>query len=197
MPPNGGFGGNTGIHDAYNLAWKLAYVLNGVAGVGLLDSYERERLPVGRFTVEQAYTRYVTRTATYLGATDFEPLAPDFNVELGYVHHSDAVIGDNPDQIHVDPRETRAEPGTRAPHVWLEDERAGRISTLDLFGHAMVLLTTEPGAWQVPGVEVHGVDDRVARPTTFMTVPRCLSVPTVWWRGEARAKRAPMVCGGR
>ncbi len=162
MPPNGGFGGNTGIHDAYNLAWKLAYVLDGVAGVGLLGSYESERLPVGRFTVEQAYTRYVPRTATYLGATDFEPLAPDFNVELGYVHHSDAVIGDNPDQIHMDPRETRAAPGTRAPHVWLEDERGARISTLDLFGHAMVLLTTDPTAWQAPGVQVHAVDERVA-----------------------------------
>ncbi len=34
MPPNGGFGGNTGIHDAHNLAWKLAMVLKGVAGPG-------------------------------------------------------------------------------------------------------------------------------------------------------------------
>jgi 2-polyprenyl-6-methoxyphenol hydroxylase-like FAD-dependent oxidoreductase len=29
MPPNGGFGGNTGIHDGHNLAWKLALVLKG------------------------------------------------------------------------------------------------------------------------------------------------------------------------
>ena len=34
MPPNGGFGGNTGIHDAHNLAWKLALALNGQAGDG-------------------------------------------------------------------------------------------------------------------------------------------------------------------
>jgi 2-polyprenyl-6-methoxyphenol hydroxylase-like FAD-dependent oxidoreductase len=40
MPPNGGFGGNTGIHDAHNLAWKLAFAVRGVAGAGLLDSYE-------------------------------------------------------------------------------------------------------------------------------------------------------------
>jgi 2-polyprenyl-6-methoxyphenol hydroxylase-like FAD-dependent oxidoreductase len=32
MPPNGGFGGNTGIADAHNLAWKLALVLGGQAG---------------------------------------------------------------------------------------------------------------------------------------------------------------------
>ena len=31
MPPNGGFGGNTGIHDAHNLAWKLAQVIQGHA----------------------------------------------------------------------------------------------------------------------------------------------------------------------
>jgi len=61
MPPNGGFGGNTGIHDAHNLAWKLAFVLRGVADPSLLDTYEMERRPVGKFTVEQAYTRYVTR----------------------------------------------------------------------------------------------------------------------------------------
>ena len=34
MPPNGGFGGNTGVQDAHNLAWKLALVLNGVAARG-------------------------------------------------------------------------------------------------------------------------------------------------------------------
>ena len=32
MPPNGGYGGNTGIHDGHNLAWKLALVLKGIAG---------------------------------------------------------------------------------------------------------------------------------------------------------------------
>ena len=89
MPPNGGFGGNTGIHDAHNLAWKLALVLQGrSAGPGLLESYEAERKPVGKFTVEQAYTRYVTRTAPYLGAKDFQPPANDFNIELGYLYRS-------------------------------------------------------------------------------------------------------------
>ena len=89
MPPNGGSGGNIGVHDAHhNLAWKLALVLRGVAGRGLLDSYEPERKPVAKFTVEQAYARYVTRTATYLGVKDYEPLANDFNVELGYIYQS-------------------------------------------------------------------------------------------------------------
>ena len=63
MPPNGGFGGNTGVQDAHNLAWKLAHVLKGKAGPELLATYEWERRPVAQFTVEQAYSRYVTRTA--------------------------------------------------------------------------------------------------------------------------------------
>jgi hypothetical protein len=46
-PPTGGQGMNTGIQDAYNLAWKLALVLNGDAPEALLDSYEAERRPVG------------------------------------------------------------------------------------------------------------------------------------------------------
>lgn len=46
-PPTGGQGMNTGIQDAYNLAWKLALVLAGRATPALLDSYEAERRPVG------------------------------------------------------------------------------------------------------------------------------------------------------
>src|SRR5262245_42860429 len=42
MPPTGGFGGNTGIADAHNLAWKLALLLEGVAGPGLLATYDAE-----------------------------------------------------------------------------------------------------------------------------------------------------------
>ncbi len=38
MPPTGGFGGNTGVADAHNLAWKLAMVLEGTAGSPLLDT---------------------------------------------------------------------------------------------------------------------------------------------------------------
>ena len=41
VPPNGGYGGNTGILDARNLAWKLAAVVNGEAGTGLLDTLRR------------------------------------------------------------------------------------------------------------------------------------------------------------
>jgi putative polyketide hydroxylase len=47
MTPRGGTGMNTAIHDAYDLAWKLGWVLRGWAELSLLDSYEAERRPVG------------------------------------------------------------------------------------------------------------------------------------------------------
>ncbi len=52
-PPTGGQGMNTGIQDAYNLAWKLALVLRGGADPALLDSYEAERRPVGKETIDR------------------------------------------------------------------------------------------------------------------------------------------------
>src|SRR4249919_618550 len=45
MPPTGGFGGNTGIQDAHNIAWKLALVVQGLAGAALVDTYNSERQP--------------------------------------------------------------------------------------------------------------------------------------------------------
>ncbi|MFC5382009.1 FAD-dependent oxidoreductase [Aquipuribacter nitratireducens] len=53
-PPSNGLGSNTSIQDAYNLAWKLAHVLRGQAGTGLLDSYEPERAPVAEQIVLRA-----------------------------------------------------------------------------------------------------------------------------------------------
>lgn len=73
MPPTGGFGGNTGIADAHNLAWKLAAVLDGSAGPGLLASYDAERRPSAALTVEQAYTRYVLRVDSTLPQEDLAP----------------------------------------------------------------------------------------------------------------------------
>lgn len=53
-PPTGGLGLNSAIHDGYNLAWKLALVLEGRAGDALLDSYEAERKPVDQDNVNAA-----------------------------------------------------------------------------------------------------------------------------------------------
>jgi 2,4-dichlorophenol 6-monooxygenase len=53
-PPSNGLGSNTSVQDAYNLGWKLAFVLSGQAGEGLLDSYDAERAPVGKQIVLRA-----------------------------------------------------------------------------------------------------------------------------------------------
>ena len=42
------------MQDAFNLAWKVAFVVKGYAGAGLLDSYTAERAPVGKQIVARA-----------------------------------------------------------------------------------------------------------------------------------------------
>jgi 2-polyprenyl-6-methoxyphenol hydroxylase-like FAD-dependent oxidoreductase len=61
--PVGAQGMNTGLQDAYNLAWKLALVTAGTARESLLDTYEEERLPVARRllnTTDQAFRLVVS-----------------------------------------------------------------------------------------------------------------------------------------
>lgn len=53
-PPSSGLGSNTCMQDAFNLAWKLAYVVKGFASPALLDSYTLERQPVGAQVVARA-----------------------------------------------------------------------------------------------------------------------------------------------
>jgi 2-polyprenyl-6-methoxyphenol hydroxylase-like FAD-dependent oxidoreductase len=52
--PAGGQGMNTGMQDAFNLAWKLAAVVNGLSGEKLLDSYSAERSEVGEHVLADA-----------------------------------------------------------------------------------------------------------------------------------------------
>ena len=127
---------------------------------GLLDSYDAERPPLGRLTVEQAYTRYATRVVPERGTDDAEPFIDDLTMELGLVVRSRAVVGDGSipeDVLHIPPSEVRGQPGTRAAHVALGADR----STLDLFGRGFVMLRPAgPGAgeWAPRGVEAHIVD---------------------------------------
>ena len=149
MPPNGGFGGNTGIHDAHNIAWKLALVLAGHADYRLLETYARDRRPVAAFTVEQAFSRYVARTAPWLDSTQ-KPAAmvDDLHIELGYLYGS-------PLGAHSDPRTTTGMPGSRAPHLWLT--RSGkRVSTIDLTGDYLLLAGADGADWIRAAAEVAG-----------------------------------------
>ena len=53
-PPSNGLGMNTCVQDAFNLAWKMAYVIRGFANPSLLESYNSERVPVGEQIVHRA-----------------------------------------------------------------------------------------------------------------------------------------------
>ena len=122
MPPTGGFGGNTGIQDAHNIAWKLAWCLQGKAGPALVDTYDQERQPAGMQAIEQAYNRYVLRSDPDLGTEGMHEAIPDMHVEFNR-YRSTAVIPD-PDYVDdgaldIDPRQSYGLPGTRAPHVEL------------------------------------------------------------------------------
>jgi putative polyketide hydroxylase len=146
VPPTGGFGANTGIQDAHNLAWKLAAVVRGEAGPALLDTYHDERQPVGLLTMGQALVRWGSRVG---GGTDVGEVPLDYaTIAFGYRYQSAAVIEAPADaRPALPPAELTGQPGTRAPHVWLERD-GEHLSTIDLFGRGYVLLTgADCGAW--------------------------------------------------
>lgn len=53
-PPSSGLGSNTCMQDAYNLAWKLAFIIRGWASMPLAETYSAERAPVGKQIVDRA-----------------------------------------------------------------------------------------------------------------------------------------------
>jgi 2-polyprenyl-6-methoxyphenol hydroxylase-like FAD-dependent oxidoreductase len=176
MPPTGGYGGNTGVHDAFNLAWKLAFVLDGRAGPGLLATYEAERQPVARLTVEQAYARYVLRLDKSLGTDDLAPIVEDALIDLGYRLRSSGIARepDDDDAGWEDPRSPTGRPGFRAPHVELV-RNGSQLSTLDLSGTGFVLFT---GADGHPWVEAaSAVADALGVPVDVLRIGADLEDP--------------------
>ncbi|MFI5633264.1 FAD-dependent oxidoreductase [Streptomyces sp. NPDC051664] len=158
MSPTGAFGSNTGIQDAHNLAWKLAAVLRGEAGPGLLGTYEAERQPVARATSERASARSAEHShpgyAPPPGAGGGKQggLLP---VALGYRYVRGAVVGADPEQPVV-PRglQLTGDPGSRAPHLWVR-QSGERKSTLDLYERSFVLLCDgADAAWRRAAVRV-------------------------------------------
>ncbi|WP_242614004.1 FAD-dependent monooxygenase [Actinomadura roseirufa] len=145
-PPAGGFGANTGIHDAHNLAWKLAARLAGWGGEDLLDTYHDERHAVGSAMAEQAMVRNRIRHG-YADDEVRRQMVDDIVITLGYRYTSQAVARPEPAPVLTAPLTLDGSPGTRAPHLWLERD-GNRISTVDLFWDSFVLLTgPDGGAW--------------------------------------------------
>ncbi|MEU4498038.1 FAD-dependent monooxygenase [Streptomyces sp. NPDC023998] len=166
MPPTGAFGASTGIQDAHNLTWKLAAVLDRTAGQGLLDTYEAERRPVARFTIDYALAELQGRSATD-GHEDGQEVSYAAAI-LGYRYKAGALLpekGDEQAPPAIDPRRL-GRPGTRAPHLALRKD-GKELSVLDLFGESLVLLTgPEATGWEHaagPAAQRLGVDIDVHR----------------------------------
>ena len=160
--PTGGYGGNTGVQDAHNLAWKLAAVLKGKAGEGLLTTYNDERQPAALQMIQQGYQRYVTRSDPDLGMEGVKQQIPDVHVEFNR-YRSAAVLVEtdyvDDGQMDIDPRESFALPGTRAPHVGIMD-KGNLSSTIDLFGKNFVLLTAYAGEkWEKISADIAQATD--------------------------------------
>ncbi|KAF5986760.1 monooxygenase [Fusarium bulbicola] len=144
LPPNrGGYGANTGIADAHNIAWKLASVLRGESSPELLDTYDVERRPVADVRHDQIfaredYKRYVV-DKEWPGKN--VEIMGDMAMELGYFYNSKAIVGGPDGSVPVKrPDEWNGQPGTRAPHIALE---GGHVSTLDCFGTSWVVISKE------------------------------------------------------
>ena len=158
--PTGGFGMNTGIGDAVDLAWKIEAVLKGWGGPQLLASYERERRPVGLGNTLEAADNYdrsgeifiqpaaleepgpAGEAARAAAASKLPPKIKHFapiGVHLGYHYENSPIIvpdGTTPPAFDAARYSPSARPGHRAPHAWLSHNR----STLDLFGCGFCLM---------------------------------------------------------
>jgi hypothetical protein len=156
--PDGGVGMNTGVASAHNVAWKVGAVAAGWAGEALLDTYEQERRAVAQRNVDYSAGRGegLLKMAQAVRAGDLETVRAAIaargvmgtrqGMDLGYTYSSASIIPDGSELPAVaDPMRDyiqNARPGSRAPHLWLEDGR----STLDLFGEGMVLISGSQGA---------------------------------------------------
>lgn len=145
VPAPGGLGGNTAVMDGFYLAWKLAAVVRGLAGPGLLDSHDAERRPVSDMIAEQQFINTVVRMAPELadGNDDIAALIDPVTQVFGYRCAHGAVAREPGDEAELleDPTMPTGRPGSRAPYVPLE--RDGRpSSTTELFGAGFVLLTS-------------------------------------------------------
>jgi len=175
--PAGGFGATTGIQDAFNLAWKLALVLSRKADARLLDSYEEERLPIGKLAVEQTLLRNSYRVGT--GERTF---LDDAEMLFGYRYQSSAILSEST-SIHAElpqhPKALCGEPGTRAPHLRLQ-RNGTYLSTIDLCGGKWSLLVGAKAAgWNE---EVH----RVAQDMDLLIAVHSIGAQAEWRDVEGR-----------
>lgn len=181
FPPAGGMGLNSGIQDVRNLGWKLAYVLRGLAGEDLLDTYGTERLQVARSNNEwstgnahrlpqvEAVLRDRASSAEAIREALVEQ-SKHLNSEgqgYGVAYAQGALIPEHEPAPAHDHRIfwPSDAPGARFPHMWLDAEH--HRSTLDWFARDMVLVCgPDAASWQAAGEKIiaegqHGLAVRV------------------------------------
>ncbi|WNG50363.1 FAD-binding protein [Archangium minus] len=178
-PTRGGYGANTGIEDAHNLAWKLSAVVSGASMPRLLDTYDAERRPIAWLRHEQLFARS-DYAADAAGNSKDVPIIDDAAMEFGQLYRSSAVLdASNELPPALRPEQWAGQPGTRAPHLWMSKD-GERVSTLDLFQRGWVLLAQDerwgPAVAQVGkqlGIEVQclriGIDVRPSDESAFRT----------------------------
>ncbi|RLN25622.1 putative polyketide hydroxylase [Panicum miliaceum] len=129
FPPAGGFGMNTGVQDAHNLAWKLGLMLNGVASPSMLQTYESERRPVRPFS-QAFYSSNVAIFNTELSVENFKA-AMSIPASLGL----DPTVANSDAKRASREYIPSAKVGSRLPHMLvraLPASSEGVFSTLDL-----------------------------------------------------------------
>ncbi|MEU0567272.1 FAD-dependent oxidoreductase [Nonomuraea sp. NPDC005983] len=152
VPPLGAFGLNTGVADAHNLAWKLAYVLRGEAGPRLLDTYASERRPVAMMTMEQSLLRLsdprlhwapgMAAERARVGAIN----APV--VHMGYRYGTPMAELPSTEDLALD---LDGSVGSRVPHLWVADG----LSSLDLVGSRFTVLADAGNpVWVTAGAQL-------------------------------------------
>ncbi len=192
MPPWGGMGANTGIVDGWDLAWKLAAVLGG-ADDALLDTYELERRPIGVVAAESSAANAdemglmaeLSLWKMLFRGPKKEKGAPTNLHRLagfGWQYASPLVE----ESSRRSAFELDGRPGTRVPHVWLDEER--KRSSIDLVGDRYALFLAS-GA---PSIDAGRIDVvRPGRPferrAKLATDGALLARPdgVVAWRGRA------------
>ncbi|HUQ55668.1 FAD-dependent oxidoreductase [Lentzea sp.] len=162
LPPSrGGFGANVGIEDAHNLAWKLAAVLGGESRPSLLDTYDAERRPVATLCHQQIFARDDGHNRD--ARPEDAPLYDNNAMHFGVLYRSDAVLGAGQDLPPAQlPEQWNGQPGTRAPHVWIEPGK----STVDLFQRGWVLVADHP-QWEEAAAGVGVTYERVEQLDAF------------------------------
>jgi 2-polyprenyl-6-methoxyphenol hydroxylase-like FAD-dependent oxidoreductase len=165
--PVGGFGLNTGFQGSLNLAWKLAYVVKGLASEMLLDTYEFEHRPLAQSnadwsaanqtqmapTVEAMRSGEPDRIAFWLA--ELERIYHSAGRSLGFNYEIGALIPDNtqPESFSTAVYVPTDRPGARFPHLWLDDEK--NESTLDWFNQNLSLVAGPLGSeWLEAGAVV-------------------------------------------